>query len=148
MKFEYRFQNLLEIKEREKDEAYVSYQNAVHQFEKAATTLYEFLRKKENLEQVQSNELQKGFTVNGIRQYQQFLQSMTETIDYWQLEVMQAREQMQSLKDKLLERDIECKKYERLKEKNEESFLQFIQRHENTQMDELAAIQYSHRKGN
>lgn len=148
MKFAYRFQNILEMKTKEKDEAYVSYQNAVDQFEKAATKLYEFLKKKEKLEQLQSNQLKKGFTINGIRQYQQYLQSTIETIDYWQLEVIQAREQMQSLEEKLLERNIEYKKYERLKEKNEESFLQSILHHENIQMDELAAIQYNHRKGN
>lgn len=148
MKFAYSFENLLELKEREKDEAYVSYQNAVHQFEKAATKLYESLKKKEQLEKLQSNQLKKGFTINHLRQYQQYMQSTIETIDYWQLEVIQAREQMESLKETLFARNIECKKYERLKEKNKEAFLQVIQHHENIQMDELAAIQYSHRKGN
>ena len=52
MGFTYSFQQILELKEREKEAKEQEYQQSVNQFEKVATALYELLRQKEQIEEL------------------------------------------------------------------------------------------------
>ena len=148
MKFDYKFQHILTLKEREKEETYSLYEESVRQFEKAAKKLYELLKKKEVLEQFQSEKLEIGFSIQKIRHHQLFINNLEETIHYWQKQVMATRNEMQYWEEKLLESNIEVKKYEKIKEKSYAYFQQLINADENNRMDEIAAIQFQHRKGN
>lgn len=148
MKFEYKFQHILTLKEREKEETYSLYEESVHQFERAAKKLYELLKKKEVLEQFQTEKLETGFSIQKIRHHQLFINNLEETINYWQQQVMAARNEMQYWEGKLVESNIEVKKYEKIKDKSYAYFQELINTSENNQMDELAAIQFQLRKGN
>lgn len=148
MKFNYRFQHILTLKEREKEETLTLYEESVRQFEGAAKRLYDLLKKKEVLEQFQTDKLKTGFSIQKIRHNQLFIDNMEETIDFWQKKVMATRKEMRYWEGKLLESNIEVKKYEKMKEKSYEHFQQWININENKQMDEIAAIQVQHRKGN
>ena len=59
--------------------------------------------------------------------------------------VSNARNQMQWLEEKLKESNIEMKKYEIMKEKKYESFLQLHNERENIELDEISTVQYFHR---
>ena len=74
MKYEFKFQNILNLKEIEKDRAFSVYQNSIIKFEEAAKQLYELLKKKEKLEEFQSQQLKNGFSIHEIRHYQQFIE--------------------------------------------------------------------------
>ncbi|RWR14124.1 flagellar export protein FliJ [Siminovitchia fortis] len=148
MKFDYKFQHILTLKEREKEETYSLYEESVRQFERAAKNLYELLKKKEVLEQFQSEKLETGFSIQKIRHHQLFINNLEETIDYWQKQVMATRNEMKHWEEKLLESNIEVKKYEKMKDKSYKYFQELINTYENNQMDEIAAIQFQHRKGN
>lgn len=148
MKFKYKFQHILTLKETEKEETLTLYEESIRQFEDAAKKLYDLLKKKEVLEQFQLEKLETGFSIQKIRHNQLFIDNLEETIDYWQKKVMATRNEMRHWEGKLLESNIEVKKYEKMKDKSFKNFQHWINADENNQMDEIAAIQFQHRKGN
>lgn len=148
MKYEYKFQKILTLKEREKDEALSLYQESVKKFEDVAEQLFDLLKKKENLEQYQLHELTGGLSIYKIRHYQQFISNLEKTINHVQRLVMNARNTMNWYEEKLKETNIEVKKYEKLKDKTYQYYLQVLEKTENKYLDEYSSIQYFHRGGN
>jgi flagellar protein FliJ len=143
--YQYRFQRILTLKEKEKDEVQEMYRGSIEKFEKVAERLYEFLKKKEDLEQHQETKLQNGLSVQDIRHHQQFITNLEKTISYYQDLVIQARNRMNWYEEKLVDMNVEVKKYEKMKEKDLHRFLQSIQQVENKQLDEVSVIQYMKR---
>lgn len=148
MKFNYKFQHILTLREQEKEETFTLYGEAVRQFEHTAKQLYELLKKKETLELYQTEKLASGFSIQKIRHNQLFINNLTNTIDYWQNQVIAARNEMQYWESQLLEKNIEVKKYEAMRDKSLEAFMQALRESENNEQDEIATMQYFHRKGN
>lgn len=148
MKYEFKFEKILHLKEQEKDDALAEYQDSVKKFESAAGELYKLLKKKEDLESFQASKLQSGFSIQAIRHYQQFISNLDQTIQYYQQLVMNARNRMNWYEEKLKEKNIEVKKYEKIKEKNYESFMLSEIMTESKQLDEISAVKYFHRQGN
>ena len=64
MTYQFRFEKIMIVKEREKEEALSVYNEAVKRFEEAAEKLYESLKKKEDLENYQSKDF-KRFASSG-----------------------------------------------------------------------------------
>ncbi|MCR2820719.1 flagellar export protein FliJ [Lederbergia panacisoli] len=148
MRYEYKFQKILNLKEREKDEALSLYQDSVKKFEVVAEQLFDLLKKKENLEQHQLRELSSGLSIHKIRHHQQFISNLEKTISHVQRLVMNARNTMNWYEERLKESNIEVKKYEKLKEKTYQYYLQMIEKTENMHLDEYSSVQYFHRGGN
>ncbi|WP_044337399.1 flagellar export protein FliJ [Rossellomorea aquimaris] len=145
MNYQYRFERILTLKEKEKDEVQEMYRGSIEKFEKVAGKLYEFLKKKEELEQLQETKLQNGLSVQDIRHHQQFITNLEKTISYHQDLVIQARNRMNWYEEKLVDMNVEVKKYEKMKEKDLHRFLQSIQQVENKQLDEVSVVQYMKR---
>ena len=133
------------VKEREKDEALSIYNDSVKRFEEVAEKLYESLKKKEDLENYQSLRLENGLSVQEIRHHQHFILNLQKTIDYYQKMVMNARKQMNFYQEKLMQKNIELKKYEKIKEKDKILFLEELKQEEAKQMDDISIQQYVHR---
>jgi flagellar protein FliJ len=146
MVFQYKFEKLLSLKTSEKDKAMADYQKALEDFEQVAEKLYEYLKKKEDLEQMQSEQLRMGLSIQEIRHQQQMITNLEKTIMHYQKLVIQARERMNFFKNKLLEKNIEVKKFEKLKENSVKHFFTMYQAFENKQMDEISIQQYLHRE--
>ena len=70
---------------------------------------------------------------------------MQKTIDHDQKVVVHTRNQMNFYQDKLLQKNIEVKKYEVLKEKGKLVFLEELRQLEAKQMDDISIQQYMHR---
>ncbi|MBS4207623.1 flagellar export protein FliJ [Bacillus sp. FJAT-50079] len=147
MKYQFKFQKILHLKEREKDEAMGIYQDSVKKFEDAAEHLFGLLKKKEGLEHFQSDKLSQGLPISEIRHYQNFITNLEKSIEHYQLVVMNARNKMNWCEEKLLESNIEMKKYEKMKEKSYQSYVRMVNEIENMQLDEISSIQYFHREG-
>ncbi|WP_282137996.1 flagellar export protein FliJ [Rossellomorea aquimaris] len=145
MSYQYRFQRILTLKEKEKDEVQEMYRGSIEKFEKVAEKLYEFLKKKETLEQHQETKLQNGLSVQHIRHHQQFIANLERTISYYQDLVIQARNRMNWCEEKLVDMNVEVKKYEKMKENDLHRFLQTNQQAENKQLDEVSVVQYMKR---
>ncbi|MFI8686272.1 flagellar export protein FliJ [Rossellomorea sp. NPDC077527] len=146
MSYQYKFQRILMLKEKEKDEVQEMYRGSIEKFETVAEKLYEFLKKKETLEQKQQTQLQHGLSVQNIRHHQQFIANLEKTISYYQDLVIQARNRMNWYEEKLVDMNVEVKKYEKMKEKDFRRFLRDIQLMENKQLDEVSVVQYMKRR--
>jgi flagellar protein FliJ len=145
MRYRFKFEKIMMVKEREKDEALSIYNDSVKRFEDVAEKLYESLKKKEDLENYQSLRLENGLPVQEIRHHQHFILNLQKTIDHFQKMVMNARNQMNFYQEKLMQKNIELKKYEKIKEKDKVVFLEELKQEEAKQMDDISIQQYVHR---
>jgi flagellar protein FliJ len=143
--YQFKFEKILFIKENEKDKALGEYNEAVKRFEEVAKKLYHFLKQKEDYEEMHQQKLQAGLPIQEIRYFQQFITNLERTISHYQQLVVQARQQMQLKQMKLAELNIEVKKYEKMKEKYFQTFLQKLQAEENKLMDEISIQQFVNR---
>lgn len=147
MQYQFKFEKILSIKEREKDEAFDIYNQAVKRFEKAAEKLYELLKKKEDLEAYQSSRLVNGLEVQEIRHHQHFIHQLEKTIEHYQQIVMNARNHMNFQQERLLEKNVEVKKYEKIKQKDMTNYAESVRQQEGRQMDDIS-IQHFMYRGN
>jgi flagellar protein FliJ len=145
MAYQFKFEKIMKLKEREKDEVLSNYNESVKRFEEAAESLYRSLKKKEDLESYQSSRLVNGLSVQEIRHNQTFIHNLQKTIEHDQKMVAHARNQMNFYQDKLLQKNMEVKKYEVLKEKGKLVFLEELRQLEAKQMDDISIQQYMHR---
>ncbi|WP_044893768.1 flagellar export protein FliJ [Bacillus alveayuensis] len=142
MVYQFKFEKILSIKENEKDKALGEYNEAVKRFEEVGRKLYQFLKQKEDYEEIHKQKLQSGLSIQEIRYFQQFITNLERTISHYQQLVAQARQQMQLKQMKLAELNIEVKKYEKMQEKYFQTFLQTLQAEENKLMDEISIQQF------
>ena len=146
MQYQFKFDKILSLKSREVDEAQVVYQDSVKKFEEAADRLYHLLKKKEDLESFQSDRLLGGLPVQEIRHHQQFIGNLEKSIAHYQKVVMNARNIMNYQQVQLMEKNIEVKKYETIKEKVHLQFLADEKYTESRLMDEVSIQQYMNRE--
>ncbi|MEC2053805.1 flagellar biosynthesis chaperone FliJ [Peribacillus psychrosaccharolyticus] len=142
MSYHYKFEKILTIKEKEKNDASSKYNQAVKTFELAAEKLYRTLRKKEEMQNVQQGRLSQGLAVQDIRHHQAFMDTLEKTLERIQQEVMEARYRMNAFQETLVEKTIEMKKYEKIKDKDYAKFLDQVKELENKNMDEISIRQF------
>lgn len=137
---------ILNLKEYEKQKALHEYEEARRRFEEVAEKLYHFLKQKEEYEEQHKHQLQLGLAIQHIRSFQQFMNNLQRVIDHYQHLVMQARQQMELKQLKLVELNVEVKKYEKIKEKHDEMIAQQMRIAEQKQMDDISIQQYCYRE--
>lgn len=145
MTYQFKFEKIMTLKEREKDEALSVYNESVKRFEQAAEKLYELMKRKEDLEEYQSRRLVEGLPVQEVRHHQQFIVNLQKSIDQYLRMVMNARNHMNFNQEKLLQKNIEVKKYVKIKEKGEIEFLELLKQDEAKEMDDISIQQFVHR---
>lgn len=143
MNYTYRFEQILKIREQEKSESEIAFKESIRQFEEVATKLYDLLKKKEDLLAYQQQRLNIGASIDEISHYARFIDSMEKTIEDVQKKVVQARAKMNWHEQKLLEKNLELRKYEKMKEKDVELFKKEQNRLEIIQLDELSCQAYN-----
>ena len=136
----YRFEKILDVKDQEKSEAESAFKESVQVFEEIATKLYDLLKKKEDLIGYQLERLKVGSSIDEINHYSKFIDSMEKTIADVQQKVVQARAKMSWHEQKLLEKNLEVRKYEKMRENDFEIFKEDQQRIEAIQLDELSTL--------
>ncbi|BBW96687.1 flagellar export protein FliJ [Geobacillus sp. FSL W8-0032] len=139
----FRLQKIWAMKEKEKQAALGEYEAAVRKFEQAAETLYRLLKEKERGEAVRDEQLRAGLSIGAIRHMLHYLANMERTIDHYQLVVMQAREQMQRRQRRLVELNIEAKKYEKMHERAQQWAKQLEKEAERRFFDEMAIQRFA-----
>ncbi|WP_260284250.1 flagellar export protein FliJ [Peribacillus aracenensis] len=142
MIYQYKFEKILTIKEKEKSDALAKYNAALKKFEEVAEKLYKLLKKKEELIEFQQEKLRNGLSVQEIRHHQLFMDNLEKLLGHCQQEVIESRYKMNNQRDILMERNIEVKKYEKMKENGFLKFLDVIKEAENKQMDEISIRQF------
>jgi len=139
----YRFQQILTIREQEKNETEMAYKDATKAFEDVATKLYDLLKKKEDLIDYQQQRLVIGASIDEIHHYARFIDSLEKTIADAQQKVIQARAKMQWYEEKLVEKNLEVRKFEKMKEKDYERFKEEQGRIEMNFLDEISLQMYN-----
>lgn len=147
MSYQYKFEKILTLKEREKDEASTTYNVAVKRFEDAAEHLYELLKRKEDLEEYQAQKMTSGLSVQEIRHHQQFVGNLVKMIEHSQKMVLNARNSMNFYQQKLVEKNLEVKKYVKIKEKDYWKYTQAEKAVEAKMMDDISIQQYIQQEG-
>jgi len=136
--FQYKFEKILTVREKEKTDAQAKYGEAVNKFEEVANKLYKLLKKKEDLLQYQQEKMLEGLPIIELRQHQVFLENVEKTIAHCQQQVIVARQRMEAYQTVLIERNIEVKKYEKIKEKQFERYIEASKVEESIQMDDIS----------
>ena len=143
MNYNYRFEKILIVKDQEKTESELAFKESVHVFEEIATKLYGLLKKKEDLIVYQQERLKVGSSIDEINHYSKFIDSMEKTIEDAQQKVAQARAKMNWHEQKLLEKNLEVRKYEKMREKDFEAYKEERNRLETILLDEISSIMYN-----
>ncbi|WP_409253701.1 flagellar export protein FliJ [Bacillus sp. SCS-153A] len=146
MTYTFKFEKILTLKEREKEEVRESYRESVEKFEKIAGKLYELLKKKEDLQNYQTERMLSGLSVQDLRHNQHFLTNIEKTIDYYQGLVIQARNRMNWHEEKLSEMNVEVKKYEKIRENDFNKYVELLHSSESKMLDEMAVMQYANKR--
>ena len=87
-----------------------------------------------------------GFSVNEIHHYARFIGSLEKRIAEVQQQVMQARSKMNWYENKLLEKTLEVRKFEKMKEKDREHHRAEMEQLEAIQLDELSTLKFRRRE--
>jgi len=144
--YNYRFEKVLTFREQEKTETEVEFKGSVEAFETVATKLYDLLKKKEDTLTEQQVKMTVGFSVNEIHYYARFISSLEKRITVVQQQVMQARSKMNWYENKLLEKTLEVRKFEKMKEKDREHHRAEMEQLEAIQLDELSTLKFRRRE--
>ncbi|MEY9975997.1 flagellar export protein FliJ [Lysinibacillus sp. RC79] len=142
----YRFEKVLTIREQEKNETEIAYKESVRSFEDVANKLYDLLKKKEDLLEFQQERLAVGSSIEEIHHYARFIDSLEKTIVDVQQKVVQARAKMNWHEEKLLEKNLEVRKFEKMREKDFKEFQQEQDRIEGIFLDEISLLTYNKRE--
>lgn len=144
--YHYRFEKVLTFREQEKTETEVEFKHSIQAFEAVATKLYDLLKKKEDILLEQQEKMKTGFSVNEIHHYARYIDSLEKRISLVQQEVMQARSKMNWFENKLLEKSLEVKKFEKMKDKDREHHRAEMEHLEAIQLDELSTLKFRRRE--
>ena len=145
MVYQYKFEKIMSLREKEKTESQTKYNLAVKEFETEAEKLYRMLKKKEELLDEQAERLRQGLSVQQVRHNLSFLENHEQLIQHYQRRVIETRNKMNFYHQILVEKNMEVKKYERMKEKDVQAFMEQVNQMENRQMDEISIQQYMSR---
>ena len=83
-----------------------------------------------------------GMIVSEIQQSHSLLEKLQRQIDQYQLFTQRARENMNRKQEVFLEKAVECKKYEKMKELRYEEYVEDGKRQEKILMDEISVQQF------
>jgi len=145
MVYQYKFEKIMNLREKEKTESQTKYNLAVKEFETEAEKLYRMLKKKEELLDEQAERLRQGLSVQQVRHNLSFLENHEQLIQHYQKRVIETRNKMNFYHQILIEKNMEVKKYEKMKEKDVQAFIEQVNQMENRQMDEISIQQYMSR---
>lgn len=143
VQYTYRFDNILSIREQEKQQTETAYKESVRAFEEVATTLYDLLKKKEECITYQNERLAIGATIDEIHHFSTFINTLERSIAEVQQKVVQARKKMNWHEQKLLEKNLEIRKFEKMREKDFATFKTEQDKAEMLYLDELSSLMYS-----
>ncbi|MGP4040298.1 flagellar export protein FliJ [Gracilibacillus sp. D59] len=137
------FEKIRLIRENEKNDAQLKFQEATEEFEKYASHLYDLLKKKEKIEESYKQSLSDKSQIETLQSYHQYLDFLTPTIISVQKKVDTARKYMNQLQEHVTDHYIEVKKIEKIIEKKEWQYKQLEDKKDLMLMDEVSIRKYS-----
>lgn len=133
---------ILNVREKEKNEAQKAYHQAMDFFEKVANQLYTLLKKKEAAEESYETYIHTTVSLDRIREQLAYIERLNNQIMQLQQDVQKARSEMESRQLKLTDAHVEVKKYEKIIEFRKKSEEEIFKKAEKMSMDEISIQQY------
>ncbi|SFP07494.1 flagellar export protein FliJ [Salibacterium halotolerans] len=145
MPFTYSFQKILELRKRQKEQKTQEYEQSVQQFERMASSLYELLKQKEQIESLYKEQMSGGTYVHQLQQSEKAMFQLQHQIADIQKQTDKARDNMHRKQQEMQEASIEWKKYSKMKDWEKEAFHQEEKRQEEKMMDEISTRKFAFR---
>lgn len=142
---QFKFNKLLTVKDNEKNQIQMEYHEALHQYESVLESLYKYVKQKEDFEKKQRDMLKSGLSIQLIQQQEQWVKNLEKIILHYQTKAMHTKAILQQKQALLREKNIEVKKYQKLKEQHLHSFMYKMNEEERKLMDEISIQQYMNR---
>ena len=133
---------ILNVREKEKNEAQKAYHQAIDLFENVANQLYSLLKKKEAAEESYEGYIHTTVSLDKIRGQLSYIERLNKQIIQLQQEVQYARTEMEMKQLKLTDAYVEVKKFEKIIGLRKESAEETLKRAEKIAMDEISVQQY------
>jgi flagellar protein FliJ len=133
---------ILDIREKEKQDAQLAYRKSVDVFEEVATELLDLLRKKEAAESSYEQGLTSNMHLNFIQDQLAYIESLERKVAELQGKVSYARSNMEMKQKVLSDAHVETKKFEKIIEFRTSELLEKVKKVEESFMNEVSIQQY------
>lgn len=143
MTFHFSLEKVLNLRENEKQALDGEYRSAYEDFEGIAKALYGFLKQKETIEARQRENMAKGTPIHDVQTLQANLECLQEKIDRYEALFQTARQTTEEKKELLLDKSIDVKRYEKLKDVHYDIFRKKSKNIETAQLDEISSMRHS-----
>ncbi|MGM8211753.1 flagellar export protein FliJ [Virgibacillus sp. W0430] len=133
---------VLNVREKEKENAQIAHHHSQQAFEEVATKLYTLLKEKEMAEHSHESQLNTPMPIDQIKEQLAYINTLNAKIVELQKSVQKARADMEEKQILLTEAYIEVKKYEKVIENRVAEEKKLLLKNEQAMMDELSIQQY------
>ncbi|RYL92951.1 flagellar export protein FliJ [Sporolactobacillus sp. Y61] len=145
MAFDFRLARVLELADNKKKNLEAEYQTLFRRLEDMAKKLIDLLNQREKKQHVFQNQMQKGTTIDSIKGRLSDTAILDQLIAEETRQYDRLKQQMEAYQADLLEKSIEVKKYEKLRDKKWQHYLEKKKKIQLKSMDEIAASRASDR---
>ncbi|TCP29186.1 flagellar FliJ protein [Scopulibacillus darangshiensis] len=142
MSFQFSFQKILHIADKEKKQLESEYQVVFGFYETLSNRLYSLMEQKESIQAAFRENLKSSLSIDAVQNQLNDISRLERMIDEQRIEYAQARERLEQFQLTLTEKTIQLKKYEKLKDHAWLEYKKDERKRDNKRMDELAAISF------
>lgn len=140
MGFEYRLERLKKLNESEKKQLERDYQILYEKLETLAKKLVELMKKKDALQKALHDHSQAKVKAFSIHERLKYIETIEKAIEWEQQNYHELKTQVENFRRSLIDKSIEVKKHERLKENAYNQYQVIEKKNELKQMDEHAQL--------
>ncbi len=145
-KFKFRFEQMLNISEKLKDQKQIEFGKAIQHYELQRQKLEETEYSLETTVQNLKNSVKEKITPRQVFEFNAYINKLKNDIIIQKENVDKANRQVEILRTELNKALMEIKKYEKLKEKDLEYYIEEAKQKENAFVDEIVTYKYSQKE--
>lgn len=140
MAFDFRLERILKVADSEKKNLEAQYQSLYDHLENIAQDLVQLLGQKKDAQIRLQNKMKKAITIDSMKLQLSDADQMDQLIARRTMQYEKLKQQLEQMQAILLEKSIEVKKYEKMKEKQRQNYRTEQRKSEMKQMDEIAVL--------
>ncbi len=142
-KFQFKFQQMLNINEKLKDQKQIEFGKAVQSLELEKDKLIQLENSLNESVLALKESIQRKVSPRTVHEYNSFINLVKKQIVTQHKNVEQAEAYVEKVRAELAEALMEIKKYEKLKEKDYEQFIEEVKQKDNAFIDEIVTYKYT-----
>ncbi|MCT4606720.1 MAG: flagellar export protein FliJ [Marinisporobacter sp.] len=141
LKFSFKYENLLKVKEKHEDVIKGKMHKAQSKLQDEKNKLKELQNQKNDCEKHISLKMQNGINIKDLKVYDSFLIGLKRKMDEQRQVIEQCKIEVNKYKQELMKAAMEKKTFEKLKEKEKEKFYYIEKKEEENFVDQLVTFQ-------